>query len=191
MKLVARRLAWLLPLVLSACVHNTNQSQMQPLAPPIPDAPPPPDIAPTALPAPEYNIPKTQETVALPPQPIKPAPKHHKPAAKAATPSPGSPAAGAPSNQVAAEAPPAKENAFGDFKTPETQDKKEQTENSIDQVEKGLNGIGRRLNDQEEKTSTQIKEFLKEARTALSTGDVDGAKNLADKAKTLLGELSQ
>ena len=187
MKLLARRCAWLLPLVLSACVHNTNQSQTQFLAPPIPDAPPPPDIAPTVLPAPEYSIPKTQQTVALPPQPIKPAPKHHKPAIKAAT---GNTTPGAPPNQVAAEAPPV-EDAFGKFETPEAPDSKKQTENSIAEVEKGLNGIGRRLNDQEEKTSTQIKEFLKQARTVLSTGDVDGAKNLVIKAKTLLGELNQ
>ena len=37
----------------------------------------------------------------------------------------------------------------------------------------------------------QIKEFLKQARTALASGDVDGANTLAKKAKALLGELSQ
>lgn len=191
MKLVARRFAWLLPLVLSACVHNTNQSQMQSLAPPIEDAPPPPDIAPTVLPAPEYNIPKTQQTVALPPQPIKPPPKHHKSSAKTSTAAQANPAPGAPTNQVAAEAPPVEESAFGKFETPEAPDSKKQTENSISDIEKGLNGISRHLNDTEEKTSTQIKEFLKQARSALASGDLVGAKNLAQKAKDLLGELSQ
>jgi hypothetical protein len=190
MKLVARRFAWLLPLVLSACVHNTNQSQMQFLAPPIEDAPPPPDIAPTVLPAPEYSIPKTPQTVALPPQPIKPAPKHHKPSAKPSIATQGNPAPATQGNQVAAEAPPV-EDAFGKFETPEAPDSKKQTENSIADIEKGLNGISRRLNDTEEKTSTQIKEFLKEARSALASGDLVGAKNLAQKAKDLLGELSQ
>ena len=52
MKLVARKVAWLLPLLLSACVHNTNLSQMQPLAPPIDDTPPPPNLAPANLPFP-------------------------------------------------------------------------------------------------------------------------------------------
>ena len=189
MKLVARRFAWLLPLVLSACVHNTNQSQMQYLAPPIEDAPPPPDIAPTALPSPEYNIPKTPQPVALPPEPIKPAPKHRRPAIKAA---PGSASPGAQPSQAAAEAPPpAEESAFGKFETPEAPDSKKQTENSIAEVEKGLSGISRRLNDTEEKTSTQIKEFLKQARTALASGDLVGAQNLTVKAKALLGELSQ
>ena len=190
MNLVARRFAWLLPLVLSACAHNTNQSRMQYLAPPLEDAPPPPDIAPTVLPAPEYSIPKTQQTVALPPQPIKPAPKHHKPATKGSTAAQGNPAAGAP-NQMVAEAAPAEESASGKFETPEAPDSKKQAENSIAEVEKGLSGINRRLNDTEEKTSTQIKEFLKQARTALSSGDLVGAQNLTVKAKALLGELSQ
>src|SRR5438477_12121255 len=99
MKLVARKFAWLLPLVLSACTHNHNQSQMQFLAPPIEEAPPPPDIAPTVLPAPEYSIPKTPQTVALPPQPITPPAKRHKPASKTGTPSQGNPAVRAQTNQ--------------------------------------------------------------------------------------------
>ena len=79
MKVVARRLAWLLPLVLSACAHNTNQSQMQALAPPICESPPPPpDLAPTALPQPTYSIPLTKAPVAVPPEPVKTPPKHRK-----------------------------------------------------------------------------------------------------------------
>jgi hypothetical protein len=46
------------------------------------------------------------------------------------------------------------------------------------------------LNDQELKTSAQIREFLKQARAALATSDVDGANTLALKAKVLLTELN-
>ena len=192
MKLVARRLVWLLPLVLSACVHNTKQqAQMQPLAPPIEDTPPPPpDLAPNALPAPVYSIPKTPDPVAVPPEPAKPAPKHHKSGNKGTT-SPENGASGQQNTQVAESAAPAEVSALGSFATPETPDSKKQTETSIADIEKGLNGIGRKLNDQEEKTSMQIKEFLKQARTALASGDLEGAKTLATKAKALLGELSQ
>src|ERR1700676_632253 len=110
MNLVARRFAWLLPLVLSACVHNTNQSQMQPLAPPIEDTPPPPpDLAPNALPAPVYTIPKTPEPVAVPPEPVKPPPKHHRTANRGATPAAGNAASGQQNNQVAEAAPAAEE----------------------------------------------------------------------------------
>jgi hypothetical protein len=193
MKLVARRLAWLLPLLLSACVHNTKQqAQMQPLAPPIEDTPPPPpDLAPNALPAPVYSIPKTPEPVAVPPQPEKPAPKHHKSGNKGGTGSPENGASGQQNTQMAEAAPPAEVSALGNFATPEAPDSKKQTESSIADIEKGLNGIGRKLSDQEEKTSMQIKEFLKQARTALASGDIEGAKTLAIKAKALLGELSQ
>jgi hypothetical protein len=53
-----------------------------------------------------------------------------------------------------------------------------------------LIGLNRSLNDQEQKTAAQIREFLKQAREALASGDVDGAHTLAAKAKVLLSELA-
>ncbi len=50
-------------------------------------------------------------------------------------------------------------------------------------------GISRQLNYQEQKTAAQIREYIKHAREALTAGDVDGASNLATKAKLLLDEL--
>lgn len=188
MKLDARKVAWLLPLLLSACAHNTNLSQMQPLAPNIDDTPPPPNLAPANLPFPVITIPKTDKPVVVVQEPPKEPPKHKKPASKTAA----NPADSPPGPQVAANAPPSEVNAGGNFTTPpEGPDLKRQTEESLADIEKGLNGIARKLSDTEEKTSMQIKEFLKEARTALNSGDVDAANTLAKKAKTLLGELSQ
>jgi len=193
MNRVARRLSWLLPLALSACGHGTNQAPpMQALAPPLEETPPPPDIAPGALPAPVYNIPKTPEPKAIPPEPVKTVPKHHKPAVKSASTEPTNTSTGQPNGQVAEAAPaPAEVSAAGNFGTGEEPDSKKQTENSISEIERGLNTIGRKLSDQEEKTSMQIREYLKQARAALGTGDIEGAKNLATKARALLGELSQ
>ena len=191
MKLVARRLVWLLPLVMCACAHNPNPSQMQALAPPLEDTPPPPpDISPSALPSPVVNVPKTKVPVAIPPEPVKEKPKRHRSTPKSAIASQGNAPAGNPAAQVA-DAAPAEESAIGNFEAPGAPDLKKQTENSIAEIERGLNGLGRKLNDQETKTSIQIREFLKEARTALASGDIDGAKTLAIKAKALLGELSQ
>jgi hypothetical protein len=191
MTLVARRVAWLLPLLLSACVHNANQSQMQPLAPPIEDTPPlPPDSAPANLPAPEYHIPKTDKPViVVQGEPPKPATKHRKP--KPAAGAPGATTPGQPNTQVASETPPAEVSAIGQFATTEPPDTKRQAADSITEVEKGLSGITRHLSDGDEKTSTQIKEFLKQAKAALATGDAEGANTLAQKAKVLLKELSQ
>lgn len=190
MKLVARRLAWLLPFLLSACVHNANQSQMQPLAPPIEDTPPPPpDSAPANLPPPVITIPKSDKPmVVVQPEQPKPAPRRHKP--KPATPAQANTTSGQPPADVAAEGAPVEVSAIGSFATAEPPDLKKQTTDSIAEIEKGLNAISRKLNDQDEKTSMQIREFLKQARTALASGDVDGAHTLAVKAKVLLGELS-
>jgi predicted adenine nucleotide alpha hydrolase (AANH) superfamily ATPase len=66
-----------------------------------------------------------------------------------------------------------------------------QTEDTITATEKGVNSITRTLTDSEVKTAAQIHEFLKQAREALNTDDVDGAHTLAMKAKVLLTELNQ
>jgi ribosomal protein S20 len=66
---------------------------------------------------------------------------------------------------------------------------RQQTDATIESTEKSLNGISRKLSDQEQKTAAQIREFLKQAREALTAGDVDGAHTLAVKAKVLLDEL--
>uniref|UniRef100_E6PZB8 Uncharacterized protein n=1 Tax=mine drainage metagenome TaxID=410659 RepID=E6PZB8_9ZZZZ len=65
----------------------------------------------------------------------------------------------------------------------------EKIEASIDYSEKSLNAITRSLSTQEQRTAAQVREFLKEARQALATGDTDGAGTLAEKAKILLAEL--
>ena len=121
----------------------------------------------------------------------KPAPKHHKAPAKPTTTAQTDPTPNAPPTQVAIESAPPEESAIGKFGTPEAPDKKKQAEDSISEVEKGLNGIARKLNDQEEKTASQIKEFLKAAKIDLNSGDLDAAKTLTEKAKALLGELTQ
>jgi ribosomal protein S20 len=82
-------------------------------------------------------------------------------------------------------------SAIGQLSSGDASDLRQQTLNSITATERGLSGIGRRLNGQEQKTAAQIREFLKQARAALASGDVDGAHTLAAKAKVLLGELSE
>ena len=47
------------------------------------------------------------------------------------------------------------------------------------------------LSEPEQKTAVQIREYLKQAREALASGDVDGAHTLAAKAKVLLAELTK
>lgn len=181
MRLPAWSVAWLLPLLLTGCFHKTPQALVVPLAPPIADAPPPkPEPSPTNLPPPVITVPNqppATTTANVPPQAApKPPVKHKKPAPNR--------------TQLASSGSPGV-SAIGQLTSGDPSDLKQQTENSIAATERGLNGITRTLSGQETKTAAQIREFLKQARAALASGDADGAQTLAAKAKVLLGELAR
>lgn len=183
-----------LPLLLCSCVHKTNQAQNQaPLAPPIEDAPlPKPDNAPANLPPPVISLPdknpapSAQTTTPPPPPPQPPKKKKNKPTTAPSQ----APAAPAQTTEQAANNPPAVP-ATGNFSTGDPSNLKEQTLTLINETQRGVDGINRKLNDQETKTSAQVREFLKQARAALTTNDVEGAHGLAVKAKVLLTELTE
>jgi hypothetical protein len=182
MKTPARLAAWLIPFLLVGCFHR-NVTQVQPLAPPIEDTPPPqPSLAPADLPPPVVTVPPQTPTTDADAQtqpPPKPPVKHKKPQQQ---PTP-------PTQQAATET--SGVSAIGQLSSGAPSDQKQQTSDSIAATERGLNGITRGLNDQEQKTAAQIREWLKQARKALDSGDVDGASTLAAKAKALLTELNQ
>ena len=183
MKLPVRCVAWLLPLMLTGCYfHKPVHTQLQTLAPPIEDTPPPnPEPSPTNLPPPVITIPG-QETAPVAKAPQRTAPKPPMRRSKPA-------AAPAPAQIVPNENPGV--SAIGQLSSGDASDMEQQTSSSIEATERGLNSIASTLNDQEQKTAAQIREFLKQARAALASGDVDGAHTLAAKAKVLLGELSR
>ncbi|MFZ0743465.1 MAG: hypothetical protein WAM85_03620 [Terracidiphilus sp.] len=188
MKTHLKGVAWLLPFMLTACIHKSQPIASQPLAPPIVDTPPPnPAPPPADLPPPVVTVPNQTSPPATtaqtnpPAQTPKPKAHHKKPAT--------APAANKDTEQASSGAP--EVSAIGQLSPGDPTDLQQQTEASITSTEHGLNGINRKLSDQEEKTAAQIKEFLKQAKAALATGDVDGAHTLALKAKVLLGEISQ
>jgi hypothetical protein len=184
-----------LPL-LQGCDQKSKAAQTQPLAPPIVDAPPPKPATVSTADLPPPVVGNTQPTqppqdtaAAKPAEPPK-KPVHH----RKSTPSTGSNTTAA--TDTAKATPPAQaagqpsESAIGQLSGGASGDLRSQTEETINSVEKGVNAITRTLNDSEVKTVAQIREFLKEAREALATGDTDGAHTLANKAKVLLGELN-
>jgi len=118
----------------------------------------------------------------LPYQSAKQPPKHKKPPAAPDTPQ--------PSQQQASSGQPAV-NAIGQLSSGDPAGARQQTESTLNDIERGLNGISRQFDDQEQATAAHIREFLKQAREALKTGDVDGASTLAAKAKVLLQELTR
>jgi hypothetical protein len=133
------------------------------------DLPPPVITVPNQAPPPDTNPQPAQE-------PPKPPVKHRKPPANS-------------TQQASSESP--EVSAIGQLSSGDPSDLRQQTVNSIAATERGLSSITRQLNDQEQKTAAQIREFLKQAHAALASGDVDGAHTLAAKARVLLGELSQ
>jgi hypothetical protein len=198
MKLPAKIVVWLLPLFLIAC-HKQQQAQVQPLAPPVEDNPPPaPSTAPVNLPPPVVTIP-TQPTKNAPTPPAKPPAKRKKPKVPDSAPTPaagnsggnGASAGNGNPQEAANPAPNPGVSAIGQLSSGDPADFKKETEDLIGATERGLSGITRTLNDTEQKTAEQIREDLKEARQALTSGDVDGAHTLAEKAKVLLQELTQ
>jgi hypothetical protein len=178
MKFPARIVASLLPFLLAGCAHKTAP-QVQPLAPPIVDTLPPKPAPATDLPPPVITVPTpppaVDTTTQTEPEP-KPPVRHKKPVSP-------------PPDQADSETPSVP--AIGTLSSGDPNDKRQQASDSIAATERGLTGITRTLSDQEQKTAAQIREFLKQAREALATGDVDGASTLAAKAKVLLSELTQ
>jgi outer membrane biosynthesis protein TonB len=180
MKFPAKFAVLLVPLLLTACFHKKQQAQVQPLAPTLADnQPPPPAKAPDNLPPPVATIPpEPVKNAPTPPQPeSKPAPKHKKPVNK--------------NTQEVASNPTPTVSAVGELSSGDPADFRRETEDSIASIQRGLDNIHRSLSDTEQKTADQIREYLKQAKEALSSGDADGAHTLAAKAKVLLNELTE
>ena len=179
----ARNVAWLLPFLLTGCFHF-HKAQTQPdqlFAPPLANLPKPPlshpDLPDDALVL--ATLPLATDSD-MEQEPLPPA-KHHRPAKPL---------------QQAADTPPEPAetpgvSAIGQLSSGEPADLRLETSDWIAATERRLNGLSRTLSGQEQKTATQIREYLKQAREALISGDVDGAHTLAAKAKVLLSELNE
>jgi len=188
----ALRLAVLLAAfpLLQGC--DQKQQKTQALAPPIVDTPPPKPaatVSPADLPPPVVGPakpaqPSTTTAANQTPPPKRPVRKPKKPL-PATTPEPAQEAASTPPT------PPPSVSAIGELSSGASGDARSQAEEGINSTEKGLNAITRTLSDPETNTAAQIREFLKQAREALTAGDVDGAITLTKKAKVLLAELNQ
>jgi hypothetical protein len=195
MRISVKYALWLLALMplVQGCDQKPQKAQTQTLAPPIVDAPPtkPATVSTADLPPPEIGDPTakpaTNDTAAKPAEPPK-KPVHHP--KKPTTPAPGTPAATQETANAAGPGAAPSVSAIGQLSGGASGDQRSETEETINVTEKGVNGITRTLNDAEVKTAAQIHEFLKQAREALASGDVDGAKTLAIKAKVLLNELN-
>ncbi len=161
----------------------------KPVAPPLP-----PVLTPMAL----EDIPEPDpmpEIESLPPKPppavvtaknVSPKRQRKKPVTKPAD----TPAADA---QVAAAEPPPEVTAIGSLTaggeaSPQT---KQDAEDLIASSEKRLNALSAQKAEDEKAQVSKVKNFLKDAQDALKSGDAEGAKTLATKAKLLLDDLEK
>jgi hypothetical protein len=187
MKSPVRSVAWLLPFLLTGCFqlpfHKRQPTQARMLAPHAQPSQaiqlvdielPPADTVVAA-----YSIYNMREEV----QPILPPVRHRRP------PNPNPDDAGTAPEQTPPPNPAV--SAIGQLSSGDPGNFRQQTESSIADIERRLNGINRGLGDSEQKTADHIREFLKQARAALASGDVEGAHTLAAKAQVLLEELTK
>ena len=192
MRISVTHASWLLVLlafmpVIQGCDQKAKAAPAPTLAPPIVDAQPtkPDSVSQANLPPPVVGTPQPVEQppadTAKPAPPTKKKPVHKKPPSE--TPQPAQEAANNGNNSSV--------SAIGELSGGASGNQRTQTEQMINTTEKGVNSITRVLNESETKTAAQIHEFLKQAREALTGGDVDGAMTLAKKAKVLLTELNQ
>jgi hypothetical protein len=190
MKLRARNVLWLLPLFLTACAHEPKPQVAYQYAPPVSTVPQPPVLHPEL---PESVLTLTMadvdtDTDAILDASAKPAQRRKKPAPPHAAQE--APEAAGNTQQAANDAT-TEEPAIGVLSSGDPPDMRRETMDTLDDTEKGLKDIGRSLNSQEQKTAAQIRQFIRQARKALVSNDVDGAHTLAAKAKVLLSELNQ
>jgi hypothetical protein len=187
MKSPVRSVAWLLPFLLTGCFqlpfHKKQPVQTRMLAP---RAQPSQAIQLVSIELPLADsviAAYTLYTITEEAQPIPPPVRRRRP------PNPN------PDDAVTApeQAPPPSPavSAIGQLSSGDPGNSRQQTENSIGDIERRLNGINRTLSDSEQKTADHIREFLKQARAALDSSDVEGAHTLAAKAQVLLTELTK
>ena len=194
MKSRARNVLWLLPLFLTACAHEPKPQVRQQFAPPVSTVPKPPVVHPD-LPVAVLTLPTVEletDLDSIIDAAAKPAIKRKKPPVHTAQEAPESAQPSAPANQQASnEASSGEVPAIGELSSGDPPDMRRETVDTLTDTERGLKDIGRSLNDKEEKTAAQIRQYIKQARKALDSGDVAGANTLAAKAKVLLSELNQ
>jgi hypothetical protein len=195
MKLRARNVVWLLPLFLTGCFDKPHPQPAQEFAPPIANLPKPPATHPE-LPDSAVTFamePLDTDTDAIVEDAAKPVVKHRKPVTKTPTEG-GDSAQSSPGASQQAENDPSEVPAIGTLSSggdpASLPDLRSETAVSITDTERGLKNIGRVLSSEEQKTAVQIRQYIRQARKALNTGDVEGASTLAAKAKALLTELS-
>lgn len=180
MKFSAKCVAWLLPLLLAGCLHRPHRARNRQLTPLL--------IEPALKPTP---VELSASSAVIPLEPLKVAPT---PAVESRRPRSRRRRRTGENAEEAVNPAPAvtpEVSALGQLSSGDPATDRNQTLKSIDSIERSLNEITRELTASDQKIAGQIREYLKEARSAVAGGDMDGAHTLAVKARVLLAELTK
>lgn len=155
-------------------------------APPLPPIQDP--VALVSLPLPEPPPMIEPPVVKMPPVPIaaaaaRPRRERRKPYTKPA-----------PEPQMANTEPPVETTAIGELTSGGAEANPRSQQEAADMIaanEKRLNALPSQILDEQKAQISKVKNFQRQAQEALSSGDAEGAKTLATKAKLLLDDLSK
>jgi ribosomal protein S20 len=164
---------------LSGCRHRMN-------VPPLPQI-----LAPVELvEVPKPDLPLIQPAqIDMPPTPIAAAAAHpHRPVRRPVVKAVVTPSASTGTDSDADETAAIGALSTGGDSSPRSQ--KEATE-MIAAIEKRLSGLGALTSEEQKAQISKVRNFQKQAQDALSSGDMEGAKTLATKAKLLLDDLEK
>jgi hypothetical protein len=187
MNIAAKGVLCLLPLLLGGCIKPLYKSASTPAsstAPPLEaSAPPKPETSRIELSAEDNSLDESSSADGgsssggkqTRPPVRRPKPPAHPPVQ---------------AQQQTASSGAAEVSAIGQLSSGEPADARAKTVESIAATERKLKSLHRPLSEQEQKIAAHIREYLKQARKALNSGDVDGANTLAAKASVLLKELA-
>jgi hypothetical protein len=171
-----------LTLGLSGCRHKTQLAPLPPVLAPVALVEIPPMVDPPMIEVPQVRLPPIPIALAA----AKPKREHRRTAPKVAA-APAAPA------QVASAEPPPDVAAIGaltagEDANPQT---KQEASDLITSTEKRLNGLSAQKVEDEKAQISKVKNFLRDAQDALKSGDAEGAKTLATKAKLLLDDMEK
>jgi ribosomal protein S20 len=178
-------LACALALGVSGCRHRTVVPPLPPITQPVDIVTTPPDAKPPMVEA---------APVKLPPPPVASAASKPRRTPRRST-KPASPAVTPPAQVASAEpgAPSPEQTAIGALSSGGDSNPKAQQDAAdlIASIEKRLTALTSHKVDAEKAQISKIKNFQRQAQQALASGDAEGAKTLATKAKLLLDDLEK
>lgn len=158
------------------------------VVPPLPKILAPVQLA--EIPEPELPLIEIPQ-VKMPPMPIAAAAAHpHRAPRRTVAKTPTAP----PQTQPAeVDAPPTEAAAIGELSTGGASNPRSQQEAAemIASIEKRLNGLSAQVAEEQKSQISKVKNFEKQAQDALGSGDVEGAKTLATKARLILDDIEK